>query len=101
MFVVIEGRHKNKKVVEKYVDNLFRALKINRLQRLVHIKFKGTLPLRKPSIFDLESNLNQQCQHRYLQKQKLVLPVLKQSSATLFHCNIPLQSNQYYIFEHQ
>jgi hypothetical protein len=43
MFVVIEGRHKNKKVVEKYVDNLFRALKINRLQRLVNIKFKGTL----------------------------------------------------------
>ena len=43
MNVFIEGRHKNKAVVEKYVDNLCRALKINRLQRLLTIRFKGTL----------------------------------------------------------
>jgi len=43
MYVFIEGRHKNKAVVEKYVDNLCRALQINRLQRLLTIRFKGTL----------------------------------------------------------
>lgn len=43
MYITIDGRHRNKEIVYKYVFNLCDALKINRLQRELNIKFKGVL----------------------------------------------------------
>ena len=43
MYITFEGRVKNQAVVEKYVDNLCKALKINRLGRLLTIKFQSEL----------------------------------------------------------
>jgi hypothetical protein len=43
MYITFEGRVKNQAVVEKYVDNLCKALKINRLGRLLTIKFQSVL----------------------------------------------------------
>ena len=43
MYITFEGRVKNQAVVEMYVDNLCKALKINRLGRLLTIKFQSEL----------------------------------------------------------
>lgn len=43
MFIMFEGRIKNRAVVEQYVDNLCKALKINRLGRALTIRFRSNL----------------------------------------------------------
>ena len=43
MIIEIEGRHKHKDVVNVYLGNLCRSLKLNRLQRVILIKFKSRL----------------------------------------------------------
>lgn len=43
MIIMFEGRVKNEAVVEQYVDNLCKALKINRLCRVLTITFQSRL----------------------------------------------------------
>ena len=43
MFIMFEGRVKNRAVVEKYVDNLCKALNIHRLGRALTITFQSVL----------------------------------------------------------
>jgi hypothetical protein len=43
MIIMFEGRVKNQAVVEQYVDNLCKALKINRLGRVLTINFRSVL----------------------------------------------------------
>jgi hypothetical protein len=43
MFIMFEGRIKNRAVVEQYVDNLCKALNIHRLGRALTITFQSVL----------------------------------------------------------